>query len=383
MAVIGAHRVLLSQSCPRCASADANGWFRPANWPAMPATAANKIDILAAVISAGSNYVALAATITGGYTVDWGDGTIDTWSSAAVAQHTYNYSTLGSAVIAFGDKTALIKITSTSGSNSFTALQLGSQNTRPNLNVYTQPWLDVQINAASLTSIGMSGTVPSRLVQRINIVAIGAIATLANAFQSCFSLQSVTFPAGSLASVTNLTNTFQGCYSLQSVTFPAGSLASVIILTSTFQNCNTLQSVTFPAGSLASVTNLTNTFLSCYSLQSVTFPAGSLASVTNLTSTFQNCSSLQSVTFPAGWAPSSLTTTPLAFSADGSLAAIVNCAIPVSFSVAACKLDGVALNAIFTALPTVVGQTITITGNHGVPDCTTSIATAKGWTVTT
>ena len=55
-----------------------------------------------------------------------------------------------------------------------------------------------------------------------------------------------------------------------------------------------------------------------------------------------------------------------------------------SFSVASCKLSAVALNEIFTALPTVVGQTITVTGNYGINQTgyDPPIATAKGWVVT-
>jgi hypothetical protein len=53
-----------------------------------------------------------------------------------------------------------------------------------------------------------------------------------------------------------------------------------------------------------------------------------------------------------------------------------------TFSVLDCKLSATALNEIYTNLPTVVGQTITVTGNYGRLADTPSIATAKGWTVT-
>ena len=36
-----------------------------------------------------SNYVAF--TISGAYTVDWGDGTVDNWAAGATALHEYNY----------------------------------------------------------------------------------------------------------------------------------------------------------------------------------------------------------------------------------------------------------------------------------------------------
>jgi hypothetical protein len=55
-----------------------------------------------------------------------------------------------------------------------------------------------------------------------------------------------------------------------------------------------------------------------------------------------------------------------------------------SFSVANCQLSAVALNEIFTGLPVVTGQTITVTGNYGISQggYNPLIATMKGWTVT-
>ncbi len=56
-----------------------------------------------------------------------------------------------------------------------------------------------------------------------------------------------------------------------------------------------------------------------------------------------------------------------------------------SFTVASGQLSAVALNEIFTGLPIVTGQTITVTGNYGISQTgvyNAGIATAKGWTVT-
>jgi hypothetical protein len=54
----------------------------------------------------------------------------------------------------------------------------------------------------------------------------------------------------------------------------------------------------------------------------------------------------------------------------------------VSINYSNCRLSATALNAIYTALPTITTQTITVTGNWGTATDTPSIATAKGWTVT-
>ena len=358
-------------------------YVRPSDWPAMPETAANQIDILAAVTDDDSNYVAVRATVSAGtYDVDWGDGTVSTGvTSATNAEHQYDYADadLG-ALTSRGYKTALIKITPNTGGANITAFDIGQKHSRTNLGSYSNPWLDVQVNAPSCTSMTYRGGVEARIVERIAIVAIGAITTLANTFLNCISLQSVTFPPGSLTGVTTLAGTFTSCVSLRSVSFPSGSLASVTTLASTFNSCHSLQSVSFPSGSLASVTSLASTFNLCYSLQSVSFPSGSLASATALASTFNGCISLQSVSFPSG-SLGSVSDAANAFASCGSLARIQNCGIPISFSVASCKLAGAELDEIYTALPS-VSATITVSSNHGTADDTPSIATGKGWTVT-
>jgi hypothetical protein len=279
-------------------------YVRPADWPAMPAVAANEIDILAAVWDNGSNYVAVNATVSSGtYTVDWGDGSApQEYTSAATASYQYTYSDgdLG-ALTAEGYKTAIVKITPKTGGQNLTALTLNVRHSSV-AHIVSNPWLDIQLTAASLTSLVVSGsaTAKSSYLQRFIATSIGTVTTLAYCFDRCYSLQSVSFPSGSLASVTTLSSCFYNCTSLQSVSFPSGSLASVTTLSYCFYNCTSLQSVSFPSGSLASVTYLDYCFYFCYSLQSVSFPSGSLASVTTLERCLYNCYSLQSVSFPSG-----------------------------------------------------------------------------------
>jgi hypothetical protein len=131
---------------------DEMAWTRPADWLAMPATAANQIDILTAVTDTDSNYVALSATVSAGtYNVDWGDGSVSTGvTSGTNAEHKYDFADadLDGTLSSRGYKQALIKITPNTGGATFTAFDLGKKHSS--------------------------------------------------------SLQSVSFPAGSLASVTNL-----------------------------------------------------------------------------------------------------------------------------------------------------------------------------------
>ena len=413
---------------------DDMAWTRPSDWTAMPMPTAEMIYILSAVTNDASNYVALSATVTGGFDVDWGDGDITSHASAAKAEHLYDYADAGlGALTTAGYKQALIKITPTSGGNQITAWDLGQKHSRTNLGAHVQPWLDIAINTPAATTIAIRSTVETRWVERINFIAIGAITSMSGLFQNCNSLQSVSFPTGSLASVTNMTNVFNSCVSLPEVTFPAGSLAAVTGLNSAFSTCSRMRRIAFPAGSLSLVTSATGTFSSCQTLKTISWPTGALAAVTTIANMFQNCLSLQEMSFPAGalaalttldtsfgvctclrkvtFPAGSLTllttlatcfsncvsleevifpsgaltlvvTTTNTFNACAALKRIQNCTIPVSFTIATQSFGGAQLDEIYTALPIAVAKTITITTNHGAVDDTPLIATAKGWTVT-
>ena len=53
-----------------------------------------------------------------------------------------------------------------------------------------------------------------------------------------------------------------------------------------------------------------------------------------------------------------------------------------TFTVANAKMSATALNEMYSILPIVTGQTVTVTGNYGTTSDDPTIATAKGWTVT-
>ncbi len=224
-------------------------WVRPSDWPAMPTSNANQLDILSAVWNSGSNYCALLVVVSGGtYTVDWGDGTApQTYTSGAVASYQYSYSASGlGALTSEGYKTAMIKVTPTTGGATITGLDLGRRNSAISVNA-SNPWLDLQINIPAVTAgstfITGGSVVNSEYLQRCVVIALGAVTSLASCFQYSYALQSVTWPSGSLTSVTDLTSCFQSCYALQSVTWPSGSLTAVTTTTSAFASCPSLADI--------------------------------------------------------------------------------------------------------------------------------------------
>ena len=95
---------------------------------------------------------------------------------------------------------------------------------------------------------------------------------------------------------------------------------------------------------------------------------------------FNNCSSLTTV-------PALVTTAVTSANISGTFSGCVSLAriqaknFRFSFSVSGCKLSAAALDEIYTNLPTVTAQTITVSNNYGTVGDNPAIATAKGWTV--
>ena len=252
-------------------------------------------------------------------------------------------------------------------------------------------------NTASVTNMGTMFQNCSSL-ESVPLFNTASVTTMSSMFTSCVSLKTV--PLFNTASVTTMSGMFAGCTTLKSV--PLFNTVSVTNMSSMFQSCSSLESV--PLFNTASVTNMNSMFSLCLSLKYV--PLFNTASVTTMTSMFQNCLSLTSIPlfntsavtsignfFASCSALSSVPQLNVSavnssanfsnmFSSCSSLSRIQAKNFRFTFSVANCKLSSTALNEIYTNLPTVTGQTITVTGNYGTATDTPSIATAKGWTVT-
>ena len=121
-------------------------------------------------------------------------------------------------------------------------------------------------------------------------------------------------------------------------------------------------------------------FNNCYSLQTV--PLFNTAAVTTMVNMFQSIPPFSCIAvIPAFNCTAVTASSNYPFSNCPSLSASNVTNVKLTHSYAGDKLSASAINTIFTNLPTVTGQTITILGNPGGGTCTTSIATAKGWTV--
>jgi hypothetical protein len=150
-----------------------------------------------------------------------------------------------------------------------------------------------------------------------------------------------------------------------------------------FYNCGCLKTITLPANQTL-VTSASNAFYNCYSLDTIT-NIGTLGRTTNTTDGtnmfgYNELTSISSGAFYSKFVAIRLNkVTSIRLTNASSTFGGSSPQVDVRYN----SLDATALNTLFGDLPTLTGKTIAITGCSGVAGCDTSIATAKGWTVTT
>lgn len=328
--------------------------------------------------------------------------------------------------------------------NSFTTINFQVRHTGASAVAYATGWLDILVSAPSLTTltVGGSSTVRQSSLEQFQLISSNSVTSFANKFQDCVSLQSMpvlntsagtTFaemffgcrllrvgpmldtssgtlfygmfrdctalvtispidtsggtnfssmfngafaleniPLIDTGMASNFSYMFYGCYALKSV--PLFNTAAGTTFSSMFRDCRSLEAI--PLFNTALGTAFDYMFYSCFALN--TIPLLNTASGTNFSYMFGACYSLASVpplNVSAG------TTFTSMFTACPSLAvgALSGTAQAITYS--SCNLSGAELNAIYTGLATVVGKTITVSGNYGISSDDPTIATAKGWTV--
>lgn len=185
-------------------------------------------------------------------------------------------------------KTAVVTITPNGGN--LTSIDLQKKHSQSSLNAYCAPWLVVEVNGEFLTTLVISqqnATVPLYALESAYI-GENALASMAQMFNSCFSLTSVYMPYAMVAS--SFSKTFMGCISLQSI--PMIDTSNADTLEYMFSNCSALTHI--PLLDTASCLNMRYMFNQCSALESV--PLLDTGNVTNFDNAFGGCKAL--VTFP-------------------------------------------------------------------------------------
>jgi hypothetical protein len=364
---------------------DINDWLRPSDWLPMPATIEGYMDILVPVFPDGPNdlTVRMAMASSGTMNIDWGDGTIDTGLTHNTDYtHLYDYTDFAGTECARGYRQAICRVYRTSGAENVERVYIGYNSTYANGDAPKKA-LDVQVNCPGITDCGLAFQ-DCGLMERCVFQNTVSFTSLNNTFRTCRSLKSVIFNGSApLAAITDFREVFRDCRSLENIVFPSGSLSLVTLADSVFADCHCLSRLSLPANALAAVTSIDSGFYSCRSLSDFAFPSGALVTGTvNADNLLNACAGLFKVTFPTGVLAGAGISVGSILVNIRNLNQLVNCKFPDSFSLEGNMLSSAALDEIYTSLPTVSAKTITVTGCYGNTGDTPSIATGKGWTVT-
>lgn len=192
-------------------------------------------------------------------------------------------------------------------------------------------------------------------------------------FQGCYSLRSINDNWTDNSS-TDFANQYYNCLSLTRV--PYNDTSNSISFQTMFYNCYAKE---FPDIDCSSTTSLYRMFYQANGVTIVDFITNT-GSVTNFRGMFRQCPTVTHIK-NIDW--SSCTNTTFLFYQAYNLRRIEGCNIPITFTIADCDFEAAELDEIFTDLPVVVGKTITVSGNPGAATCDPTIATAKGWSVST
>jgi len=198
-------------------------------------------------------------------------------------------------------------------------------------------------------------------------------------FQGCTSLREV--PSWvNVSNGTNFGSMFLGCASLVKVPATFNTSKSTAF-TSMFSGCTLLS--TLPPLNLSLATGSASMFLNCTVLENVSLTTTS--ALISMASMFNGCSNLTKVTgldMSGPTAASGFTSMFLNCPRLGRIGVLSGKGPRFTMTLAGTFLDTAALNDFYTQLPTVTGQTLTVTNVPGTLGDDPTIATAKGWTVT-
>lgn len=274
-------------------------WSRPADWLTFtdPTVGQEKIVILAAVYEGGGNFMAF--TISGAYTVDWGDGAgttnvaAGTKTSKQLLWSSYGSGTLTSK----GFRQAVITITPQAG-QSFTSVDTTVAHSSPPNSTYSTTWLDFVIAGPNIAAFTLGGNGPlqsHRMLERARFVGPNMITDFAFKFNGLQSLRTMAATNGQgydlwTSSAVTFNAMFTSCGALEAC--PAFSSSSLVTATgSMFNACGALRSV--PLFNTSSVTTAASMFAFCSALTAL--PAFDWSSLVVATSIVSGCSTLSSV----------------------------------------------------------------------------------------
>lgn len=220
----------------------------------------------------------------GQYTVDWGDGSSDTYNNGAMADHTYR---IGSGNPYIGNNTQYVVTISAAGGNVIKQFRSGDQ---PEIIWFVSK--DVYFeNIDAMFSLYNHGAFCSKLLKYVDIIggslaSKGAAAT--HVFRECKTLERVTGTID-LSTATNTSYMFYNCSKLTQIP-DILNIGNSIDTSYMFHGCSELQRVPTVLD-LRKSTNCTCMFQGCFKLRAVPEEINLMSALT-INNMFYECKSI-------------------------------------------------------------------------------------------
>lgn len=349
--------------------APTTGWVRNPDWLPLPELTAvdNRFVGLFLVFEGEYNQLALNLT-NNAVNIDWGDGTSDV-SNGAVQTKVYDYATIVSPVSQYYDgrnyKQIIVDL-EYNGTGTWIYCHL-SFNTGIN-NGGSVNFVDIDCSLPNVNNLFLSQQRKMTILEQLKVRTLANNSWNSTAVLM-WKLRSLEFPFDKLTQMVN--STFQGVEHFGNI-----DLGNVLNAAIGFSGST---AISFGNINLSSSTSIQRLFEQAKQL--IRVESIDCSSCTTIQQAFNSCDSLNYVVLNNC---ALITITTNAFNACFNLSTLLLNGITVGFSIANGNLTDTALNDLFTSLGTASGsQTIIVTGNPGAATCDTTIATAKGFTVTT
>lgn len=297
-------------------------YVRPADWIDISNVGNNEINLL---VSDNSCTAFTIETAAGTFSIDWGDGFIETGkTSETICQHEHLGG--GGQVCSEGYTTYKIRIFGATGNiTKFVIAKHTLTNryqTSPilwavfgtlNMTTYASAFYNASVNSRSLRecsipSFQAATSCNSMFTNCMNLAKVilpnswGQVTTTYMMFNNCCNLKEVELP-DSWALVTNISRMFSTCLILPSINLPV-SWGLVDNVSQLFYNCNGFTSLGLPA-SWSNVTNTSQMFYGCYYLNSIKLP-DSWGKIISTDSMFGNCYALITADCGTDWGTGNL-----------------------------------------------------------------------------
>lgn len=373
-----------------------NLWVRPENWMDIPSFDQATEEVVYMLMSVhDTDTEVLSFFMTGNYTVDWGDGTIENFASNVACHHVYDYSTLPAQTGTEPYRQALVKVTPQGGAN-LLGISFSVTPTTSNFGG-TIGMLDLVINCPNFANaytfaLFYNNNQYPAFLERIWLSNMGSRTTAYRPFVNAVNLRST--PVFDTSGYASLDAWWSGAERLEHV--GEFDLSSCTNLTGAFSLCRSLKEV------LIKNTGNVTSWQTCFNKTALSEvpPNLDFSSAIAFGSIFQTTrvnvfQRTDTATVTSAGYMFHETSSPAIFEMDCSgLTSGAN--FPNSFGMRKCIMTGMRytinlannemaaaeIDGLFTSLGTADGaQTVTVTGNPGAATCDTTIATAKGWTV--